>query len=352
MRSPTRITATALVGLLIAAPAPALGAPAAPAAPGPAELAAGAARFGPDDPSNEELTKQLDDIAAASGGRVTIGSIGTTNEKRPIKRATVGTGPVRVCFVTQQHGNEPLGTPAAVRALRAVGVEDTEWTRWLLSRITLDIVVRANPDGQARKWRYNYDPKAKPQWGEAGKGYDINRYHHPTTAPEKNPAPEAAAMQRLWLETKPRIVVDYHMQGKFTSPNGKVITSSILWPTHAKVTAEARNRGKQLAVLTHATMTAGGANVTKYPGEELDGIARNAYGLRGSSSLLVELSDLPGKEESQIESALNSMIAIVKGAADGSLEQIDPAKADAIPPRALAMGDPGVARVLPDPEAA
>ncbi|GGK29195.1 hypothetical protein GCM10010124_22440 [Pilimelia terevasa] len=328
------------VGLLIALPAPsAPAAPAAPPAPTRADLAAATAHLRDDDPSNEELGRLLDEVAAAARGRITLGTAGTTNERRPIRRATLGQGPLRICFVTQQHGDEPLGTPAALKALWALGAEDTEFTRWLLGRITLDVVLRANPDGQARKWRYNYDPQAKPKYGQAGKGYDINRYHEPSTAPEKNPAPEAGAIQRLWLETKPSIVVDYHMQGAYTGPDGKPVTASIMWPTHAKVTAAAKNRGRQLAVLARTSMTAGGASVTRYPGDDLEGIARNAYGLRGSGSLLVELSRIPGREAFQVQSALDSMVAIARSAADGSLDKIDPAKADDIPGRGYRVAD-------------
>ncbi|HEX5740155.1 MAG TPA: M14 family zinc carboxypeptidase, partial [Pilimelia sp.] len=304
-----------------------------PPAPTRAALAAATAHLPDNDPSNEELGRLLDEVVAAAQGRITLTSAGTTNERRPIRRATLGHGPLRICYVTQQHGDEPLGTPAALKALWALGAEDTEFSRWLRSRVTLDIVVRANPDGQARKWRYNYDPGARPTYGQAGKGYDINRYHDPATPPEKNPAPEAGAIQRLWLETKPSIIVDYHMQGAYTGPDGRTVTASILWPTHGNVSTAARDRGRQLAVLTHATMTAAGATVTRYPGDTLAGIARNAYGLRGSGSLLVELSRIQGREAFQIQSALDSMVAIARSAADGSLDRIDPAEADAIPGR-------------------
>ena len=51
---------------------------------------------------------------------------------------------------------------------------------------TYDVGV-ANPDGHAHNWRFNFDPTADPEFGERGKGYDINRYHNPTMAPANNP---------------------------------------------------------------------------------------------------------------------------------------------------------------------
>ena len=78
--------------------------------------------------------------------------------------------------------------------------------------------------------------------------------------------------------------------------------------------------------------------MSRYPGELYEGIARNAYGILGSASLLVELSNLPAEQvESQIRSAFVSMIATAQGAADRSLWRIDPARADAVPPRGPAI---------------
>ena len=49
--------------------------------------------------------------------------------------------------------------------------------------------MRANPDGHVRDWRYNYDPSADPEFGEKGKGYDINRYHNPASPPRTTRRP-------------------------------------------------------------------------------------------------------------------------------------------------------------------
>ncbi len=339
MRS-IRITVSALAsvvltGALLVAPAQAAPVKAdRPSAPAASALAAATRHLPDGNMTNEQLARVLDQIAAASRGRVDISTAGYSNENRPIKRATLGHGPVRIFYVTQQHGDEPLGTPAAVRALWALGVPNTAWHRWMRSRITLDIIVRANPDGHVRNWRYNYDPEANPEYGQAGQGYDINRYHDPDVAPADNPVPEAATIRRVWNETRPDIVVDYHMQGRYVSPDGRQITTSILWPTNARAQAAVVDRGRQLAVLNYEVLTRLlGANVTQYPGGDYEGIARNAYGILGSASLLVELSDLPGREEFQINTALVSMLAMVQTAADGSLWRIDPDRADAIPPR-------------------
>ncbi|MEV4349910.1 M14 family zinc carboxypeptidase [Actinoplanes sp. NPDC049596] len=284
-------------------------------------------------PGPAEVQRALTRIARASDGRVRLGTIGRSNEGRPLRLASVGHGPVRLLFVTQQHGDEPLGTPAAIRALWTLGVPDTPWQRALLKRVTLDVVVQANPDGAVRNQRYNHDPGADGDYSEPGVGYDINRFHNPLTPIEDNPVPESRAILRLWHATHPRVVVDYHMQGRYRQPDGRETTASILWPTSPRAGDVTRSR--RLAVANFDAMTKlAGANVTRYPGGDYEGIARNAYGILGSASLLVELSDLPEAQvESQIRTAYVSMLSTIQRAADGSLWRTDPSRADSIPAR-------------------
>lgn len=328
------VTVTLLVAGLIVTPGAAWAAPAAPSLTAPANLIS--ARPGPD-----EVGRALARIAKASEGRVRLGVIGRSNEGRPLRLATLGHGRTRLLYVTQQHGDEPLGTPAAVRALWTLGVPSTSWHRWLHSQVTVDVVVQANPDGAVRNQRYNHDPSASGDYSEPGVGYDINRFHNPLTPIEDNPVPESRAVLRYWHATHPRVVIDYHMQGRYLQPDGRETTASVLWPTSPLAPGAAVTASRRLAVGNYDAMTrAAGANVTRYPGGDYEGIARNAYGILGSASLLVELSDLPAKQvEFQIRTAYVSMIATGQRVADGSLWRTDPARADTIPERGPALPD-------------
>ncbi|MFC7529926.1 M14 family zinc carboxypeptidase [Actinoplanes sp. GCM10030250] len=332
-------TAAVLGAGLISAPAHA-----APAVTADNLAASVPAKLVPDRPSPGDVRRALARIARDSDGRVRLGVIGRSNEGRALRLATIGHGRTRLLYVTQQHGDEPLGTPAAVRLLWALGVPDSRWHRSLLSRVTIDVVVQANPDGAVRDQRYNHDPDASGDYSEPGVGYDINRFHNPLTPIADNPVPESRAVLRLWQRTRPRIVVDYHMQGRYLQPGGEETTASVLWPTSPLVAAGVVTAGRQLAVRTdEATGRYPGAYVTRYPGGDYEGIARNAYGILGSASLLVELSNLPEEQvEFQIRTAFVSMLATAVGAADGSLWRIDPARADEIPARGPAL--PGAAR--------
>lgn len=284
-------------------------------------------------PSTAKLARELQALERMSFGEIDVTQLGKSNQGRPVWGARVGHGTLRIQYVTQQHGDEPLGTPAALEFLREVGVGHSAWQRWLRSKVTVDIVVRANPDGHEHDWRYNHDPEAFPEYGEHGKGYDLNRYHDPGVAPELNPATESGLVQRRYAAFEPEIMVDYHMQGRYLDTQGKEITASVLWPTNANVKPAEVDFAKQITVVAQQSINARGGNVSQYPGGDYQGIARNAYGLRGSGSVLIELSAMDSREQAQIQDALASMLAIAQRAADGSLRGIDPAKADAIPPR-------------------
>ena len=301
-------------------------------------------------PTPDDVRRALARVARDSDGRVRLGVIGRSNEGRALRLASVGHGSTRLLYVTQQHGDEPLGTPAAVRLLWTLGVPRTAWHRWLLSRVTIDVVVQANPDGAARNQRYNHDPDASGDYSEPGVGYDMNRFHNPLTPIADNPVPESRAVLRLWRATRPRVVVDYHMQGRYLQPDGRETTASILWPTTPLASAAAVTAGRQVAVRNYEAMTyVARANVTRYPGGDYEGIARNAYGILGSASLLVELSDLPAERvEFQIRTAFVSMLATAQGAADGSLWRVDPDRADAIPERGPSLPDADTALLRAD----
>jgi hypothetical protein len=97
---------------------------------------------------------------------------------------------------------------------------------------------------------------------------------------------------------------------------------------------------KQASVLIYDTlMHYGFAEVSQYPGGNYEGIARNAYGLRGSGSVLVELRGGIGQKSSGylIRTAYASMFALLESMTDGTLETIEPERADTIPERGPAV---------------
>jgi predicted deacylase len=290
----------------------------------------------------EELTAALQRIEARSDGRIDVYSIGTTNEGRDIWAATVGTGDTGVLYITQQHGDEPLGTEAALQLLQHLATSNSPQVEQILDEVTLTIVVRANPDGAERFQRQNVDPDCVGAFCRPGVGYDINRYHDPSVAPEDNPVPEAAAIRRLYDTLQPDIVVDYHHQGTYVNEDGEMITASVFWPNTDGVDPAVVDASKQVTRLIYDTLEPTGyATVSQYPGGTNPGIARNAFGLLGSASVLMEVRGVGQKSSGKlIRTFYEAMWAVLTAAADDSLGDIDPALATAIPPRGPSISDP------------
>ncbi|PTX61825.1 zinc carboxypeptidase [Melghirimyces profundicolus] len=284
----------------------------------------------------EELVKRLQQIEQNSHGNLELETIGKSNEQRDIYLAKVGSGSKKVMYITQQHGNEPLTTEAALQMLDRLSSSNHPDIEKIRQEVTLSVIVRANPDGTERFWRYNYDPDANPEYGSAGKGYDINRYHDPALSPGENPVPESAAIRRAYDKYQPDLVVDYHHQGTYVDEDGKMIKTSVFWPSHPDVSRDAIKLSKQTSVLIYDTLEHYGfANVSQYPGGNYQAIARNAYGLLGSGSVLVELRGGIGQKSSGmlIRTAYASMFSVLESVAEETLKEVDPSRADAIPER-------------------
>jgi murein tripeptide amidase MpaA len=281
--------------------------------------------------SNEQLVEALHRLERR--GAVELEVIGQSNEGRDLYLASVGHGPREVFYMTQQHGNEVHATEAALQVLRTLSGNGAE-ARKIRDEITLRIAVRVNPDGTERFWRQNYDPDNSGPFHAAGRGFDINRYHDPNMAPEDNPVPEAAAVRRAYDKYQPEIVVDYHNQGTYVTDDGDMVTMSVFWPNNPGVDAAVVDRSKQVAVqIFDAVSPKGHATVTRYPGGTDGVIARNAYGLMGSASVLVEtrgqVTAIGQKSGGMlIRQVYDAMYDLAVAAADGSLEAIDPNRAD------------------------
>jgi hypothetical protein len=290
----------------------------------------------------EEMVNKLEQIARSTHGRVSLEVVGQSNEGRDLYLARVGTGATKVLYITQQHGNEPLGTEAALELLQRAGAGGAGWNA-ILRQITLLVVPKVNPDGSERFQRENHDPDCSGAFCTTGVGFDVNRWHDPAVAPEDNPVPEAAAVQRVFTRFEPDFVVDYHHQGSYVSDGGDLITTSIFWPNTAGVPASAITLSRQVCVVISDTLNHYGfAEVSQYPGTLPRGIARNAYGLRDAGSVLVELrGDIGVKSAGMlIRTAYTIMGAVAESIAEGTVYAQDPARADLIPLRGAFVEDP------------
>lgn len=332
----------------------------------------------------DELVKKLEQIEKTSKGLVELEIIGQTINQKDIYMAKVGDpANIPVMIMTQQHGNEPLTTEAALKLLQTLSTGSKKAMK-ILDELYVLIVVRVNPEGAELFTRGNGDFDAPPRYSsdcfdpdgnvdpaliDQGRGvfsttyvdpdgnlfsnYDINRYHWPDWSqswqilcnpglsgpnfdPNQNPVPEAEAVVNAFMAYQPLWMADFHHQGTYRTEDGENVTSSILWPRNENVLPEYVDLSKQLCVTIFDHMAQFGySTVTLYPGGTFAGIARNAYGLMGAGSILVELKGgiYPKQNGMITKHAYEQMWSILEATADGSLYDVDPARSDEIPPR-------------------
>jgi len=304
----------------------------------------------------EELTKALKQIEKTSKGLMVLESIGLTNMNRDIWMAKIGDPKKEpVMIITQQHGDEPIGTEAAVEVIKYLSTGSAQ-AKKILDSIYVLIVARVNPDGAELWQRYNHDPAAPPAktadylYTRAGVGWDINRYNFIdwTTSPlyakylsdpvkypyPTNPVPEAVAVAGTFAKYQPLWIVDFHGQGTYVTNEGENVTNSILWPTAPGVPAGAVTLSKQIcAAMMNYLEQYGYATLSLYPGGPEPGIARNAYGLAGAGSVLSEFKGGIGQKSlgMLVKHAANSMMAILQATADSSLFTLDTERVEDLP---------------------
>ncbi|MED4202469.1 M14 family zinc carboxypeptidase [Neobacillus mesonae] len=227
--------------------------------------------------SNEQLEEKLKQIEKSSQGKMKLEQIGTSNDGYPLYVAKLGDNAPnkkRVLVYTQIHGNETLGTEAAVDLMQKLSAGGKE-AKNILDNVTVWFVPRINPDGTANQYngkqyptRYSHqtwDPAAlglpegtKAPWyynavgSERAQnnngavvygipGFDLNRDFNPNydfnvkEEIKKNPekvaavlndsktnngaqaalvfSPETRALTKVVKEFKPDVAIDLHHRG-------------------------------------------------------------------------------------------------------------------------------------------
>jgi hypothetical protein len=152
---------------------------------------------------------------------------------------------------------------------------------------------------------------------------------------------------------KVAVVLDLHHQGSYVDGQGDLITGSTLWPT-ATATADVlgirpqfdediENSKRVVSTLLAALENKGYANFARYPGGPEPGISRNAYGLLGSASVLIEMrGDIGQKSNGYIaKTAYVASASVVDALADGSLYMTSTQRAEDMPARGPEVVEPG-----------
>lgn len=318
----------------------------------------------------DQLIATLESIVQSrpSAATLTYSPFRAKGSGRAIPIVTIGDGPRGMMIISQQHGDEYVVSNSAVEIVRAL-TSNSNWARSVRDELTITILPRVNVDGfdanpSGSPWRQNVDPNVCPTgpcpaFYTRNRGYDINRYHsyllsdprdNPNTGPVgtgqgDNPVPEALAARAAYdAAGGPQVVevaIDLHHQGTPLDADGDMVTGSTLWP-NATATASALGisaqfeqvifRSKQVvSTLLTAVGRYGYANFSRYPGTTPPGISRNAYGLLGSASVLIELRGVGQKANGYIaKTGFVAGMSVVEALADRSLYTTDIAPADAL----------------------
>lgn len=300
--------------------------------------------------SNEQLYEDLNALDATYD-TLALAQVGESLEGRPLYSATVGEGDRKLMIVTQQHGDEPTGTEAAMLLLEWLS-GDSEAAQTLRSEITVTVMPRVNPDGFER-WEQLafgdavFDETIDPRRNSAD--IDLNRTWDSSEVFDPALIPETLAVRQVLEAFQPELILDYHNQNNYINEAGELETISIMWPTNDLIDTEVTATAQQAAVaLSQGIEDFDYGFLSLFPGGETPQIARNGLAIDGIPALLIEQRGLEEMEIASSEgldvdySALSSalilesllsMLGVITAMGNDELQMIDPMLATLIPDR-------------------
>ncbi|MFC7341008.1 M14 family zinc carboxypeptidase [Saccharopolyspora griseoalba] len=185
---------------------------------------------------------ELDRIEQVSEGKVSVESVGQSNQGRDIPLARVGTGP-KVVFITAEiHGNEKTGPDAVLDMLNYLGTSPSPAAQRVRDQLTVAALPKINPDGASldrrgndMRWeeaqaRFPQLAAAEPPWNymtgqrqgddySQRPGFDVNRDYNPNLdyRPRPNDFPGSSDRPGWFITPETQTVRDVYrgLQAEF-----------------------------------------------------------------------------------------------------------------------------------------
>lgn len=266
-------------------------------------------------------------LGKTPGGRDMHALLFTADGKASAFEMALNRKPV-VWIIGQQHGNEPAGGEACLEIARRLAVGDL---RALLERLNVVIVPRANPDGAAANRR---------EVQRDGVLIDSNRDHLLLASPENQ------MLHRAMRAMPPHMVIDAHeflAIGRWIEKFGVAQASDMLLQSasHPEVAdairavtrdvfdpaLDAAFKRSGVKTFAYHTLNTSGEKPYVQMGGNFAGIGRNAFGLYGAVSYLLESRGI-GLEKQffqrRVASHVIAMAALLRTAA-ANTEQLNKA---------------------------
>jgi len=345
--------------------------------------------------SNEELEKTLYQIEGRAKGRMTVEVSGYSTTGLPIflvKFGEADPSKMRVLVEGQIHGGEPLGAEASVELIKQLAASGNKDIDMILNELSIWIVPRLNVEGAAYEVdgklvqrRQNSQTWTPGEWGLPSTapapwyyrstpppGYDINRDSNPDLNFVLSPAnaallpgasalpgffvtPEARMMRNIYLEFQPDVFIDLHHRGTnlISAEDNSMCTLQIVaqvvrlgrtdYPLDPAVLAFSKQINAYVYLKLQEMGNSPFTGIQRYPDIDLPGTTLGSFTLNGSAIMLYEVRTARQKSNGMLtRQEIMGLMATLKGLADGSVDDVDPAIYDAIPPAGPSIGNPNL----------
>ncbi len=251
-------------------------------------------------------------IAGLDAAGMTTHTMGASSQDRPIFVVEIvdpeSTVPmqdrVHVFIMTQQHGNEPAGTPAALALLEDLNAGHVV----VPDDMVLLVMPQSNPDGALANAR------------TGAHGEDINRDHIDVGTPE------SLAIHAVLKQWDVHMAFDHHEYGGGTggvghpSPIGSYdYDITTMWPNHGNVRQPTADMSLEVNEAIKTALAAEGythgdygittiragpvtQDLAQVAGGPDPGILRNSYGLNNVAGLLIESYVPPASDDNPFQS--------------------------------------------------